>query len=550
MAIRIFRRPEMSATVLGAAVAVYLLAAGNLTFWAKAWEGFVTGTALAAFAAATLAVFLAVTIGLAFRYVAKPLYIFAILASAGASFFTDTYGTIVNANMMENVLATNSGETGEFITASLVLHLALFGILPALVVVWVRLRHRPLLPALRWNGLMALGLVLLAGLLIWPNFTEVRAAMRRDFNAMMETLNPSGPVSAAVRVALEELGRRNMVRGPYGRDAKKGGWISGARRPVVAVIVVGESARGMNFSLNGYGRNTNPELEELDVLSFRDVTACGTETNISLRCMFSGLTRREFTRAKADGRESLMDVFSHAGFDVMWWDNDGGSKGVADGVSYQSYMMRNDPDLCLAGTCQDDIFLGDLDAALGKIARDTVIVLHQRGSHGPAYYLRYPETFRPFTPDCRDYDLKDCSSVEILNAYDNTIAYNDRFLARVIGLIGKHSGRATGAMFYVSDHGESLGEGGVYMHGARFETAPREQTHVPLIVWTSPDYATLSGLDGACARGLLDRAYSHDNVYHTLLGMTNLETAVYRPELDMFAACRKPPSLMPAAVNP
>jgi lipid A ethanolaminephosphotransferase len=537
-------RPVVGAATLAALVAAYLLAAANVTFWSKAWEGFATGAALAAFAAATFAIFLAVTIGLAFRYVAKPVYVFAILAAAGASYFTDGFGTLINANMLENVLATNSNEAGEFLTAGFLIHILVFGILPSAVVLWVRVRHRPFPAAFRSNVLAATLLLALAALLIWPNFQEVRAAMRRDFNAMMEALNPAGPVSAAINVAADQFARRDMLREPYGRDARKGPWISASRLPVVTVIIVGESARAMNFSLNGYTRPTNPELAKLDVLSFRDVTSCGTETNISLRCMFSGLTRAEFTRAKADGRESLMDVFTHAGFDVVWWDNDGGSKGVADNVAYTSYMMRNDPDLCQAGTCQDDIFLGDLDGTLASLTTDTVIVLHQRGSHGPAYYLRYPDTFGPFRPDCRDFDLADCSSAEILNAYDNTIAYNDRFLARVIGLLGKHAKRLTGSMFYVSDHGESLGEGGIFMHGARFETAPREQTHVPLIVWTSPAYRALSSLDDACARERVDRPFSHDNVYHTLLGMAGVSTSVYRKGLDIFAGCR--PGIAPA----
>ena len=520
------------------AVAVYLLAAGNLTFWHKAWEGFATGPAFAAFAVATLAIFLAVTVGFAFRYVAKPLYVFAILSTAAASYFTDTFGTIINANMMENVLATDSGEAGEFFTVGFLVHMLVFGLLPSLLVLWAKVRHRPLRPALGGNVLAAAALLAVATLLIWPNYAEVRAAMRRDFNAMLGTLNPSGPVSAAVRTAAAAIARRNIVREAVGLDARKGAWIRASRRPVVAVIVVGESARGMNFSLNGYGRDTNPELARLGVLSFRDVTSCGTETNISVRCMFSGLTRATFSREKADRRESLMDVLQRAGFDVVWWDNDGGSKGVADGVGYRSYMMRNDPDLCLAGTCQDDIFLGDLDEKLAGIGRDSVIVLHQRGSHGPAYYLRYPDTFGPFRPDCRSYSPADCPAEEVLNAYDNTIAYSDRFLARVIGLIEKHAARADGAMFYVSDHGESLGEGGLYMHGARFESAPRTQTNVPLILWASSGYRTLSGLDMGCAGGLLERAYSHDNVYHTLLGMMGVETSVYRRDLDILAGCR------------
>lgn len=550
MVTNIFRRPAVDPAMLAAAVAIYLLLAGNLTFWSKAWEGFESGGALAAFAAATLAVFLAATIGLAFRFVARPLYIFAILSAAAASYFTDSYGTIINVNMMENVLATHSAESGEFVTANFVGHMILFGVLPSLLVLWVRVRHRPFRLALRRNLASVLALLAVAAVLIWPNAPQVRAAIRRDFNAMLETLNPAGPVSAAVKVALAELGRLDRVREPQGRDARKGSWIRASRLPVVAIVVAGESARGMNFALNGYGRDTNPELGRREVLSFRDVTSCGTETNVSLRCMFSGLTRTEYSRDKADRRESLMDVFRHAGFEVAWWDNDGGSKGVADGVVYQSYMMRNDPDLCLAGTCQDDIFLGDLDGALSTIKTDTVIVLHQRGSHGPAYYLRYPETFGPFKPDCRDYDLKDCSRAEILNAYDNTIVYNDRFLARTIDLVEKHASRVTGVMFYVSDHGESLGEGGLYMHGARFDRAPREQTHVPLIVWTSAAYRAASGMDAACARGLTDRAFSHDNVYHTLLGLLDVETSVYRPESDIFAACRKGASTTPAAANP
>jgi lipid A ethanolaminephosphotransferase len=531
-------RPEIDAATLGVIVAVYLLVTANLSFWDRAWQGFETGTALAAFAIATLAVFLAVTLGLAFRFVAKPLYVFALLAAAGASYFTDTFGTIINANMMENVIATTSVESDEFLTAAFLIHLAVYGVLPALVVLWLRLRHPPFGRALRRNLALSALSVAVAGLMIWPNVGEVRAAMRRDFHAMMETLNPPGPVSAALKVAIAEIGRLNRVREPYGLDARKGDWIRRAGKPVVAVIVAGESARAMNFSLNGYGRDTNPELARRDVLSFRDVTACGTETNISLRCMFSGLRQTEFSRDRADGRESLLDVFRHAGFDVIWWDNDAGSKGVADGVTYVSYMMRNHPDLCLAGTCQDDIFLEDLGHLLRTVTKDTVIVLHQRGSHGPAYYLRYPDTFGPFRPDCRAYAPTDCAAADLLNAYDNTIAYTDRFLARAIDLVEKHADRLTGLMFYVSDHGESLGEGGRYMHGIPFAIAPPEQTKVPLILWTSSGYDALSGFRRDCARGLVDRPYSHDNVYHTLLGLLDVESSIYDPGRDMFVDCR------------
>ena len=533
-------RPHVSSTALAVAVALYLIAAANLTFWQKAWEGFATVGAFVSFGLATVLIFIAGCLALSYKYLAKPVFIFAILSAACASYFTDTFGTIIDTNMIENVLATNSGESGEFFTWGLARHMLLFGLLPSLVVAWTRVTYGGVGLQVRRNLVIAAASLAVAAVLIGTHLAETRAAIRHDFHALIDTLNPPGPISATVKAAAALARDRNARREPIGEDARKGSWITAAGKPVVTVIVVGESARAMNFSLNGYGRNTNPVLSRLPVLNFTNVTSCGTETSISLRCMFSGLGRSNFSKSAAMGRESLMDVFRHAGIDVLWWDNDGGAKGVADGVSYQSYMLRNDPDRCTAGTCQDDIFLEDLDTLLSRIERDTVVVLHQRGSHGPAYYLRYPDTFRPFQPDCRQYDPTTCAPDSVVNAYDNTIAYNDRFLGRVIGLLEKYDRQMAGSMFYVSDHGESLGEKGLWMHGTPFDRAPREQTHVPLIIWTAPQYRALSGLDHGCGKRLADSAFSHDNVYDTLLGMMNVETTVYRPTLDMLAGCRAP----------
>ena len=286
------KQPEISSTALAILVALYLLAATNLTFWTKAGEGFATGLGLATFAVAAVAVFVATMVALAFRFIAKPFYVFAILAAAAASYFTDTFGTIVNANMIENVLATNSGESGEFFTRGLLIHMLVFGVVPSLIVLWLRVDYGSFAVRFRRNlGVSALMLLIAAGL-IFSHLSEVRAAMRRDFNAMMEVLNPVGPVSAVVKVAARTVRNRNAVRAPYGRDARAGNWIRASAKPVVTVIVVGEAARAMNFSLNGYRRKTNPELEKLDVLNFSRVTSCGTETSISLRCMFSGLKNR------------------------------------------------------------------------------------------------------------------------------------------------------------------------------------------------------------------------------------------------------------------
>lgn len=532
-----FKRPEIGATLLAVLVAAYLLAVANATFWERAWRGFDSAAGFLAFAAAALVLFAAVMIGLSFRYVAKPVYIFSILSAVAAAYFTDTFGTIIDDNMLENVVSTNSGEGGEFLTPSLGLHLLVWGILPSLLIAWMRIEYGAPGRRIRFNLAASAIMGAVCAILVAAQFGQVVAAIRKD-HSIMQTLNPSGPVSSAVKLAVQMFENRNAVRAPYGNDARRGGWITRASKPVVTVIVAGESARAMNFSLNGYTRQTNPMLERRDVVNFPNVTSCGTETSVSLRCMFSGYARRDFSKRKATSRESLMDVFRHAGIDAYWWDNDGGSKGVADGIRYESFMIRTDSEHCRGGTCQDDIFLDQLERKIAEVTSDTVIVLHQRGSHGPAYYLRYPDDYGPFKPDCRSEQLTDCSPEEIVNAYDNTIVYTDRFLARVIDMLDQHRQTATGAMLYISDHGESLGENGLYFHATPYASAPPEQTRVPLITWFSEDYRRMAGLDAKCLAALTSSQYSHDNIFHTLLGMMSVETSVYKAELDMFKGCR------------
>jgi lipid A ethanolaminephosphotransferase len=254
--------------------------------------------------------------------------------------------------------------------------------------------------------------------------------------------------------------------------------------------------------------------------------------------MFSVYPRAEFSKKKAKATQTLMDVIRHAGIDAYWWDNNTGSKGIADLISFSSLTDNKDPAHCDKGDCRDSIFLSKLDEVVGHATKDTVIVLHQIGSHGPAYFARYPEEFRKFTPDCRTSQLTDCSIEEVVNAYDNTILYTDHFLAEVIAILEKHKQSSSGAMLYMSDHGESLGENGLYLHGAPYAIAPPEQTHVPLIAWLSPDYRSRAGMDAACLSRIRSGQYSHDNYFHTVLGMMNVETSVYKPERDMFKDCR------------
>jgi len=146
------------------------------------------------------------------------------------------------------------------------------------------------------------------------------------------------------------------------------------------------------------------------------------------------------------------------------------------------------------------VLLHRLDNYTESLNNDGIIVLHQMGSHGPAYYRRYPPQFRQFTPTCDSNQIQDCDHQALINTYDNTLLYSDDMIGRTIDKLEALSDRFNVALIYLSDHGESLGEHGMYLHGAPYLFAPSQQTHIPLLLWMSEDYAKTFGIDEACLR--------------------------------------------------
>jgi len=311
-------------------------------------------------------------------------------------------------------------------------------------------------------------------------------------------------------------------------------------RPIVMFLVIGETARAANFQLGGYARPTNAHLAaEADVVYFDKATSCGTSTATSVPCIFSPFGRADFQLKTADHYVNLLDTLQRAGIATEWRDNNAGCKGVCKRIDTLYYPPRNDPQLCPNGYCFDEVMLKDLEEKLEHITRDTVIVFHQIGSHGPAYSERYPPALERFKPVCRSNELHRCTPEEIVNAYDNSITYTDFVLSRQIGLLRAAAGNVDGVLLYASDHGESLGEDGVYLHGMPYAIAPKVQTEIPLILWTSAGYRSRSGLDATCLSGTAHRAASHDNIYHTTLGVFGVRNKVYATNLDLLASCRK-----------
>jgi lipid A ethanolaminephosphotransferase len=294
---------------------------------------------------------------------------------------------------------------------------------------------------------------------------------------------------------------------------------------------VGETARADRFSLNGYKRETNPLLSKQDIVSLKNVTSCGTSTGVSVPCMFSSLGRKHYDKEKALAQENALDLLTKNGIEVMWRDNNSDSKGVATRIHYEDFKTPTHNPVC-KGECRDIGMLSGLDEYIQKHAdKDIFIVLHQMGNHGPEYYRRYPKEFERFKPTCQNGELRDCSQEEIDNAYDNAILYTDYFLSEVIQFLKKYDANHETAMLYMADHGESLGEHGIYLHAAPYLIAPKEQTHVPAIVWfgKSFDY-NLSDI-----KFYEKYPLSHDDLFCTLLTSYEVDTHMCKNEHKMLS---------------
>ncbi len=529
------QRPVIGSVMLSLIVALYLTFVTNRTFWSKAVDYLgAPSFAVVLLAIGLFALFSAVCVTVSVKYLTKPFFILLIMIAAASSRFMDTFGTIIDVDMIRNAAETTGSEAGHLLTAGFLTHMLIFGIVPSLLIVFVRIKHRPFFQKFKHNLVLVLCLLAVFTSVSIANVRTFAAAIRqhRDLAA---TVNPVAPIVSAVHYVMAAGADSNVTVQPLGADARViAPMLSG--KPRVTIIVAGETARAENFSLGGYARDTNPLLARQDIQYFTDTSSCGTATAVSLPCMFSVYTRASYTHRKGLETENLTDVLTHAGIKAEWWENNTGSKGVADRIAYTSFSDINDPRFCKNNECVDDVALDRLGAWLDGIKGDSVLVIHQLGSHGPAYYLRYPEKFRRFTPDCRTAELGNCSREEIVNAYDNSILYTDYIVSSVIDMLKAREEKVAGSMIYMSDHGESLGENGLYLHGAPYFIAPSQQTHIPFVLWTGKEMR--AGIDQACLKATAGAPRSHDNLFHTVLGLMNVATTVYDPALDALAACR------------
>jgi lipid A ethanolaminephosphotransferase len=534
--LRVQSGPQTLAFVTGVYVALVL----NNTFWEKVAEYLHQDpSSVFALYAAICSFFVILTTAFAGPYVLRPALVFFVWVAAVSSWFVDSYGVVIDTDMVRNTFETTTAEASDLLTPGFLLHLAIYAGIPSLIIVSARIRYPNFRRTLARNAIVMISLAAVFGTaaitFYKPYSTVVRT--KRD---LVKTLNPITPLVSTFKYATAASRERAIVVLPRGEDAQIMPASDGSRKPRVTILVVGETARASNFSLDGYGRQTNPRLQEQGVLYFSNVRSCGTATDVSLPCMFSDLGRSQYTHSKGLSNENVLDVLSRAGVDVTWIDNNTGSKGVADRVRFESIAGSSNAEFCQDGNCLDAAFFQKIDDWLANVKKDSVLVLHQLGNHGPAYYKRYPEAFRRYQPDCRTSELTQCADQEIVNAYDNAILYTDFVLSGIVDRLKARKSVISPSMLYVSDHGESLGEKGLYLHGTPYFFAPDEQTRIPLVLWADKSFLDGLGASEGCLDAKRKDPFSHDNLFSSVLGMMNIATSAYRPELDLLRSCRNP----------
>lgn len=473
-----------------------------------------------------------------FKPIFKPFFCIVLVISAFASYAQLKYKIIFDRSMIENIFETNSAEASSYYNFSVVLWVLFTGILPCILLMKTQIIYA--------HGIIArLGLRLVSMLVSLLIIALVASLYYQDYASVgrnNRTLNLEILPTNYLYSASQYINRRYLTKPiPFrkiGDDAKLVQKIGS--KPTLVFLIVGETARNQNQQLQGYPRPTNPYTsQEPDLIYFSKVSSCGTATAVSVPCMFSNMPRTHFDNNIARNSEGLMDILQKAGVSTYWKDNDEGCKGACDRIPTQIVPTNSDKNLCDGDTCYDAVLLNDLDKLIPNDGKNKTLAFHLIGSHGPTYYKRYPKEFRFFMPDCQRSDIENCTQQQLVNTYDNTIRYTDYVVSQFIQRLKGYEKDYNVALYYVSDHGESLGEDGLYLHGTPYKFAPKEQTRVPMEMWLSDSYVKAQGIDRACVASLAkNNEFSHDNLFHTMLSMMNVQTKEYNPSLDILKTCR------------
>ena len=526
---------EVNMTYLIIVVALYLVATANMSFFKQVLTiypfanniGFIASLSGLLFGLMWLLFQL-----LCYRPMAKVVLITMVLIAAICGYFTDAYGTIFDSGMLVNSLQTDQAEAMGLMAPSFVIRLLLLGVLPAFIISKIRIKRLSVRRSILQKLATLITSIAIIAACLLP-FGDQYASFFRQHKLIRSYTNPITPIYSTIKLGtdyVDEL-RRPDTMTAHAVDAKRTSTV-GNVKPKLMVFVVGETVRADHIGLNGYKRDTMPLLaKQSNIYSFKDATSCGTSTAYSVPCMFSYANREDYDIDTAEYNENVLDTLNKQGVNVIWRDNNSSSKGVADRVTVEDYKTPEVNPNCDI-ECRDIGMLDGFDKLVKKAAKpqDTLILLHQMGNHGPAYYKRYPKEFEEYKPVCMTNELSKCDDQSVINGYDNAIRYTDYFLNAVIDTLKPYEQDYDVVMVYISDHGESLGENNVYLHGLPYSIAPNAQKQVPVIIWSPSS----NSIDNNSLSSMIKQPVSHDFITPTLLSFFNITTKEVASEPTFF----------------
>ncbi|MFK8284766.1 phosphoethanolamine--lipid A transferase EptA [Capnocytophaga canis] len=438
------------------------------------------------------------------RAIGKFLLAITFILSAIAVYFINTYSIIVDESMIGNLLNTDYEESSSFFSVKLILYLLVLGIIPSIYI----LKSRVTYPSVKkfFKNLGAILLVIL--ILVVINAKNILWIDKNSKYLGGLAMPWSYSVNTILYYVHKAQENRQEILLPDATIKNK--------EKSVMVLVIGESARSENFSLYGYKKNTNPLLSKTENVFHFNANSCATYTTAAVKCILEH-------QDTGDLYEILPNYLNRSGVEVVWRTTNSGEPPVHIDKYFTGSALRQN---CEEKNCDyDEVLLSGLKEQISKSDKDKIlIILHTSTSHGPTYNKKYPAEFEVFKPVCNSVELGNCSHEELINAYDNTIVYTDYMLHKIIGDLKELEDYKT-ALLYVSDHGESLGEKNLYMHGLPMSIAPKEQYEIPFIVWKSADSKSIKSL----------KDVTQHHVFHSVLKFLDVESPIYNEELSIFA---------------
>ena len=436
--------------------------------------------------------------------VGKVLLTLFFILNALSLYFVNTYSVIIDESMIGNVFNTNYEESSSFFSVKLILYVLGLGVLPSIFIIRTKLTNAP-----RKSFFITILLsFLFIAFMVFANASNWLWIDKNSKSLGGLAMPWSYSVNTSLHYVHEYQKNKKEILLPNAtiKDSSKS----------IVILVIGESVRSKNFSLYGYEKNTNPYLSQTKNLYHFNATSFATYTRAGIKSILEHTHTDELY-------EILPNYLNRNQVDVIWRSTNWGEPPVHIKNYFNKEALQKD---CIGDSCQyDEILLKGLkEQILSCKSNKVFVVLHTSTSHGPSYSKKYPKRFETFKPVCNSVELGNCSQTELINAYDNTIVYTDYILHELIENL-KEMQEYKSSMFFVSDHGESLGEKNLYMHGMPRSIAPKEQYEIPFLVW-------LSDNSNKQLKPLPELNQNH--VFHSVLNFLGLQSPIYDEQMNIF----------------